>query len=71
MIGETLTEMAEKEGVPQRTIERRIQRAGIRPITREALYPVGTYEKVKDAKVGRPRLKEKPVIKKKKNSRTK
>ena len=50
----TITEMAEKLGVPQRTVERRIQRAGIKPITREALYPLGTLEKIKDAKPGRP-----------------
>ena len=54
MEGETLTEMAEVLGVPQRTVERRIQRAGIRPISREALYPKGTLEKIRDAKVGRP-----------------
>ena len=51
----TLTEMAKKLGVPQRTVERRIQRAGIKPISREALYPADTLEKIKDVKMGRPK----------------
>jgi len=55
MEGETLTEMAEWSGEHQRTMERRVQRAGIRPITREALYPIGTYNKIKDIKMGRPK----------------
>ena len=46
--------MAEKLGLPQRTVERRVQRAGIRPLTREAIYPPDTLEKIQDAKVGRP-----------------
>jgi hypothetical protein len=54
MEGLTLTEMAEKLGLPQRTIERRVQRAGIRPLTREALYPPDTLEKIIDKKRGRP-----------------
>lgn len=55
MIGETLTEMAEWSKLPQRTMEKRVQRAKIKPLTREALYPVGTYEKIKDIKMGRPK----------------
>lgn len=58
MEGMTLTEMAKKLGIPQRTVERRIQRAGIRPISREAIYPADTLEKIKDIKMGRPK---KPV----------
>jgi hypothetical protein len=56
MEGETLKEMAKLAGAKQRTIERRVQRAGIKPISREALYPIGTYEKIKDNnKVGHPK----------------
>jgi hypothetical protein len=55
MEGLTLTEMAEKLGLPQRTIERRVQRAGIKPLTKEALYPPDTLEKIREAKRGRPK----------------
>ena len=59
MEGETLTEMADKLGVPQRTVERRIQRAGIKPISREAVYPIGTLELIRDVKIGRPKKSDK------------
>ena len=54
MEGLTLTEMAKTLGLPHRTIERRVQRAGIRPLTHEALYPLDTLDKIKDSKRGRP-----------------
>jgi hypothetical protein len=60
MTGETLTEMAEWSKELQRTIERRVQRAGIKPLTRQALYPIGTYEKIKDPKMGRPKKETAP-----------
>ena len=68
MTGETLTEMAEWAGEKQRTMEKRVQRAGIKPLTREAVYPIGTYEKIKDIKMGRPtkETKKKPKSKPKK-----
>jgi IS30 family transposase len=55
MEGMTITEMAKKLGLPQRTVERRIQRAGIKPMSREAIYPADTFEKISDVKMGRPR----------------
>ncbi len=58
MEGETLSEMANKLGIPQRTAERRIQRAGIKPLTKEALYPLGTSDKISDVKMGRPKKPE-------------
>jgi predicted DNA-binding transcriptional regulator YafY len=55
MTGWTLSEMAQELGVPQRTIERRVQRAGIKPLTHEAIYPPETLGIVKNRnKVGRP-----------------
>jgi IS30 family transposase len=55
MTGWTLTEMAAELGEAQRTIERRIQRAGIKALTHEALYPPETLDAIKDKnKVGRP-----------------
>jgi IS30 family transposase len=54
MEGMTITEMADKLGLLQRTVERRIQRAGIKPMSREAIYPADTLDKIKDVKMGRP-----------------
>jgi hypothetical protein len=54
MEGLTLTEMALKLGLPQRTVERRVQRAKIKPLTKEALYPLDTLEKIQQARRGRP-----------------
>ncbi|MDR0441832.1 MAG: hypothetical protein LBH44_00320 [Treponema sp.] len=54
MEGITITEMAKALKLPQRTVERRIQRAGIKPMSREAMYPLGTLEKIRDTKMGRP-----------------
>jgi predicted ArsR family transcriptional regulator len=54
MEGMTITEMAKKLKIPPRTVERRIQRAGIRPLTKEAIYPPDTLDKIKEVKMGRP-----------------
>ena len=56
----TLSEMAKQLGLPQRTVERRVQRAGIRPLSREALYPPDTLDRIKEAKPGRPPKKPNP-----------
>ena len=69
----TITEMAKNLGVPQRTVERRIQRAGIKPLTKEAVYPEDTLEKIKDIKMGRPKkaTEKKPAPDKKPPAKTK
>jgi predicted ArsR family transcriptional regulator len=54
MEGMTITEMAKRLKIPPRTVERRIQRAGIKPLTKEALYPLDTFDKIKEVKMGRP-----------------
>ena len=54
MEGLTISEMAEILSELPRTIERRIQRAGIRPLTKEAIYPKDTLAKIKNVKMGRP-----------------
>jgi hypothetical protein len=55
MTGWTLSEMARVLGVPQRTIERRVQRSGIKPLTREAVYPLETLDIIREKnKVGKP-----------------
>jgi len=53
-------EMAIKLELPQRTVERRIQRAGIKPISREAIYPLGTLDIISDVKIGRPKKTAEP-----------
>jgi hypothetical protein len=35
-------------------VEARIQRAGIKPVTRQAIYPPETLEIIKNIKMGRP-----------------
>ena len=62
MNGLTIDEMCEKLNLPFKTVEARIQRAGIKPISRQAVYPVGTLEKIRDVKMGRPpKTKPEPV----------
>jgi hypothetical protein len=53
MTGLTIDEMCEALDLPFKTIEARIQRAGIKPITRQAVYPKDTLSKIKDIKTGR------------------
>ena len=56
MTGMTIDEMCEKLNLPFKTVEARIQRAGIKPITRQAVYPADTLEKIRNAApVGRPK----------------
>jgi hypothetical protein len=57
MEGLTINEMCEVLNLPFKTVEARIQRAGIKPITRQAIYPPETLEIIKNIKMGRPRKK--------------
>ncbi|MDR0639235.1 MAG: sigma-70 region 4 domain-containing protein [Spirochaetaceae bacterium] len=52
--GWTIREMAEKLELPEHTVQVRVSRAGIKPITREAIYPPDTLERIRDAPMGRP-----------------
>jgi hypothetical protein len=55
MKGLTLTEMSKILGLPPKTVERRIQRAGFKPITREAMYAPEVLEAIRDVRgKGRP-----------------
>ena len=61
MQGETLTEIANALEIEKWTAEKRIRTAGIKALTREAVYPVGTIEAIRNtAPVGRP-PKDKPA----------
>jgi hypothetical protein len=52
--GITISEMAKELGVPRHTVETRLIRAGIKPLTYEAIYDPAVLEAIKDAKRGRP-----------------
>jgi hypothetical protein len=55
MIGETLTEIANALGISTDATEKRLQTQGIKPVTREALYPTGTTERLRNVRSrGRP-----------------
>jgi len=60
MEGLTIDELCAALKLPFKTVEGRIQRAGIKPITRQAIYPKNTLEKIKEIKMGRP-PKEQPA----------
>jgi hypothetical protein len=53
--GLTIDEMCEALKLPFKTVEARIQRAGIKPLSRQAVYPSGTLDIIKDVKMGRPK----------------
>jgi predicted ArsR family transcriptional regulator len=55
--GWTIKEMAQKLGIPPNTIKQRVFQAGIKPITREAIYPLDTLDRIRDAPMGRPKAK--------------
>lgn len=58
MTGLTIDEMCKALDLPFKTVEARIQRAGIKPLSRQAVYPADTIEKIKDVKMGRPKKAE-------------
>jgi len=54
MNGLTIDEMCKELNLPFKTVAIRIHRAGIKPMTRQALYHSDTLEKIRDVKMGRP-----------------
>jgi hypothetical protein len=57
--GVTISEMAKELGLNRHTVENRLIRAGIKPLTYEALYPPDTLEKIREVSRGRPAKKSK------------
>jgi len=55
MEGITINEMCDKLELPFKTVEGRIQRAGIKPLTKQALYPYETLDIIKRTAMGRPK----------------
>jgi hypothetical protein len=64
MEGLTIDEIAKELGLDKpRTAEKRLQIAGIKPISRKALYPLDSVEKIRNwPPVGKPpkKAKDKP-----------
>jgi hypothetical protein len=65
MIGLTITEIADKLGITYLTAKQRLLRAGIKPISKEAVYHESALEAIRVvAPVGRPKkLETKPARK--------
>ena len=58
MKGITITEMCKELNLPFKTVEGRIQRAGLKPLTREALYDESVLEIIRNVPSrGRPKKK--------------
>jgi len=53
--GITITEMAKELNLKRHAIEVRLSRAGIKPLTLEAVYPPDTLDKIREAPRGRPK----------------
>jgi len=52
----TASEMAEKSGLKLKTVKKRLEAAGIKPITKEAVYDNSAYEIILNAPPrGRPK----------------
>lgn len=47
MYGFTLSEISEKLGIPVNTLRQRMTRAGIKPITKEAIYSESAIEAIR------------------------
>jgi hypothetical protein len=63
--GITVSEIAKITKLRKNTVEVRIHRLGIKPISYEARYPLDTLEKVKAVKMGRPKKPASPEAPKK------
>jgi transposase len=60
MEGYTLEELAKILGISEEAVYLRINRAGIKPLTRQAIFPKSTLETIREvSKGGRPRKNDK------------
>jgi len=55
MQGLTITEISQKLGITYLAAKQRLLRAGIKPITKEALYDASALDAIKDTVMGRPK----------------
>jgi hypothetical protein len=63
--GWTLEELAKELGMSKNATQMRINREGIDPVFNGSIYPPDTYNRIKDAEVGRPAKKPDPEAPKK------
>jgi hypothetical protein len=59
MEGYTISELCQKLELNRKAVIMRLYRNGIEPLTREAIYPPDTLDRIKAVKRGRP-AKQKP-----------
>jgi hypothetical protein len=52
--GYTVSDLALLLEIPRYTVENRLSRLGIKPLSYEAIYPPDTLDKIKAVKRGRP-----------------
>jgi predicted ArsR family transcriptional regulator len=71
MTGLTINEIAEKLGITYLTAKQRLLRAGIKPLTKEAIYPNDVIDKIKNVEMGRPKKATEQEAKKPKASKPK
>ena len=56
--GITITEIADTLKIPYKTVHKRLETAGIKPLLREALYPESALEVIRNVpSKGRPKKK--------------
>jgi sulfur carrier protein ThiS len=60
MNGLTVSEMAEKLGLDPHTVAVRLNRAKIKPISKEALYDESALETIRNVQMGRPKKAAEP-----------
>jgi predicted ArsR family transcriptional regulator len=54
--GFTIQEIADELGVPYKTVHKRLETAGIKPLTKEAIYPESALEAIRNVPgKGRPK----------------
>jgi len=72
MEGLTAKEIADILGISYDNVRKRIEKARIKPITKDAIYPNDTVDKIRDvAPVGRPKKVKQSDTKKKSKSKGK
>jgi transposase len=65
--GLTIQEIADKLGIPYKTAHKRLETAGIKPLTKEAIYPESALEAIRSVPgKGRPKKAPEPASKAKK-----
>jgi hypothetical protein len=52
--GLTIAEMASILNLPYKTVQKRLERSGIEPITTGTIYPASALETIRNIRMGRP-----------------